>query len=772
MKRRLSVLLLPLLVHLLVISLQAQPNPSGTARPDDSSTPIPAAAPHIRSRPAGSPPVWTPLNGPAGGNVGALARDSAGNLYAAFVAGPARDRSSMGRGLYRSTDNGGTWKHAAFRGDVVRAILVEPAGTIRAVINNMSVVVSPDSIGTSTDNGVTWALQPIDFLYDISQIAARDGHIYAIRSGGYASPDFLKGWKSFAAPGTMIRRFAVGLNGSIAGTQFNSGDRMLISQDFGATWDEGKLRDIDWIDAGGDGTLYALGEHGFFISRDGAETWKSQGAPHAPFDEFSVDPHAGLFGFGDNGSLYRSIDSGHTWSASRVADIAVSGAVMAADGSIIVGTNGRGLFRGDGNTWSAVGPGIINSEIWSLGVSASGALIAGGQAAIYRSTDRGGTWNVSTAAIPVDTLFGTRIDPGINGLLVDRGNEMLAACDAWILRSFDGGASWSQFPGGGKFSNMGELIRSDRGTPFTWNEADGIIAIDGDGPAIRAAGTNGTRVRVIGGSSHSASLDPEGARNFNPDEVKIIPIRRLTANDRGVYALDTSGNIFHTSDDGGSWNRVAPPESDITARAIVATPGGPLIMVAGCGQIYRAPDGVHWQKLGNIPAGQTRLFAFANGPLLALVNGRIYRSPDGGKQWFDFDDGIDGEEITDIAIGADGDLYASSDGSGVFHCAAIETTSPPTGADAIGWSALDVRVEPESGRFIVMYNLPSRTQSHVALYDESGVREIATINDLALPGGSSRHVIPFGKLPAGTYLVRLTVGCGAPVEKTFAIPGR
>ncbi|MEP7220467.1 MAG: sialidase family protein, partial [Bacteroidota bacterium] len=470
MKRRLSILLLPLLVHLLTTTLQAQPNPSGAER-SDNAAPLPAVAPHVRSRPAGSSPVWTPLNGPAGGNVGALARDSAGNLYAAFVAGPARDRSSMGRGLYRSTDNGATWTYSAFRGDVVRAILVEPSGTIRAVINNMSVVVSPDSIGTSTDNGATWGIQPIDFLYDISQIVARDGHIYAVRSGGYSSIDFLKGWKSFAAPGTMIRQFAVGRNGSIAGTQFNSGDHILVSHDFGATWEEGKPRDIEWIDAGSDGTLYALGEHGMLLSHDGAETWKSLGKPPAGFVEFSADPHAGLLGFGDNGSLYRSIDSGRTWSASRVADVAVSSGIMAADGSIIVGTNGRGLFRGDGTAWSAVGPGIINSEIWSLGISASGALIAGGQAAIYRSTDRGGTWKISAAAIPVDTLFGIRIDPAINGLLVDRGNEMLAACDAWILRSSDGGASWSQFPGGSKFSNMGELLRSDRGTPFTWNEA-------------------------------------------------------------------------------------------------------------------------------------------------------------------------------------------------------------------------------------------------------------------------------------------------------------
>lgn len=200
--------------------------------------------------------------------------------------------------------------------------------------------------------------------------------------------------------------------------------------------------------AGSPGTAFASGHPagggnlGVIATQDGGATWTHvSDGPGGPVDFHNLevsraDPSV-LYGIGHNGQVQRSSDSGRTWEATgqapeRLIDIATIG----ADATALYAATEVGLFRSadKGATWNAV---LAGAAITSVDLGADGAL----RAVAY------GKGVLSIAADGTETLLGTDLPDGYLLYLasISASPHRLAALSGKgrLMLSDDGGATWS-----------------------------------------------------------------------------------------------------------------------------------------------------------------------------------------------------------------------------------------------------------------------------------------------------------------------------------------
>ena len=291
-----------------------------------------------------------------------------------------------------------------------------------------------------------------------------------------------------------------------------------------------------------------------------------------------------------------------------------------AAGSVWAATANGGVWRSDdgGRSWSLAGTGMMGRKVEWIEVDpgTAGTLWAGidspGRPSLFRSRDRGATWERVTDRYP-----------GVLGTLQPTGARIAFApsrpAEIWVpstnlhYRSRDGGKSWSDlrvpdqdayvfavdpadpqvvFAGGR--GDTHHLSRSDDGG-VTWKPIgeglDGtlrLLVVDPAEPQVVWA--------VVGFNQLHRSAD-RGA-TFAP---VAIPVRgtdeiwRLAldpSDSRRIWAATASG-LFRSADGGGSWQRADRGTGRYSVRAVALDPAAPGTLVAatsGSG-LYRSEDG-------------------------------------------------------------------------------------------------------------------------------------------------------------------------------------
>ncbi|MDD2923635.1 DUF1566 domain-containing protein [Rhodoferax sp.] len=110
-----------------------------------------------------------------------------------------------------------------------------------------------------------------------------------------------------------------------------------------------------------------------------------------------------LFAGQDSGGVYKSTDSGATWAAlnTGLSNLSVKALAIQPDASrLFVGTDGAGVFYGDGSSWTACGAlsgGGLN--VRSLKFAGS-TLYAGTTAGVFASTDGCTSWVAMNTGLP------------------------------------------------------------------------------------------------------------------------------------------------------------------------------------------------------------------------------------------------------------------------------------------------------------------------------------------------------------------------------------
>jgi photosystem II stability/assembly factor-like uncharacterized protein len=368
------------------------------------------------------------------------------------------------------------------------------------------------------------------------------------------------------------------------------------------------------------------------------------------------------------GALFESSDGGRHWrhfahlgsgqdlmlenivfDPSHPSTIYVAGwSVTGSGGSFFVTRDG-------GRNWSEPAD-LRGKSIQALALADSDPrmLIAGALDGLYRSHDRGESWErISPAGHPDLKNF--------ESVAIDPGNPKIIYAGTWHLpwKTTDGGKSWSNIKQGViddsdvfsiildranpqivfasacsgiyKSEDGGQLFHKVQGIPGTARRTRVLQQDPVDMKTVYAGTTEGLWKTTDGGKSFKL-ISPQ---NFILNDVMVDPRnarRLLIATDRGgVFASDDAGAAFYPSNEGFSQRQIT---------SVVADSQHPSDLYASVlndkefGGVFRARDGA-WSQLSEGLGGRDvfDLRQSSKGQLVAATNRGLYVFEGKNQRW-------------------------------------------------------------------------------------------------------------------------------------------
>ena len=507
-------------------------------------------------------------------------------------------------------------------------------------------------------------------------------------------------------------------------------------------------------DSVGDGTIYRSLDSGAIWTRTSAPTnyWTSVAssadgaklvavtAPHWVWNETNSD-------YIGDGAIYRSLDSGATWTQTSAPSNGWSAVATSTDGVRLVAaaapySDGNGDRAGDGAIYSSLDSGATwsrtsaPSNYWSaVASSADGTKLVAADGSynppdlVYISTNSGTSWTDTSApgcqwAAVASSADGYRIVAGGYGTplytLPYSGPWRLADAPARDWRDWSSVACSADgtrliatefWPGVYTSSNSGTAWTQTAAPTNIWR----CVASSADGAKlVAAAGPNDSGDGLIYTSSNSGTTwAPTSARSnrwvsvaSSADGTKLVAVAGIDP----PYGGD--GLIYTSSNSGATWMRTSAPSNGWTSVAS-STDGTKLVAVAdpnygGDGLIYTSSNsGVTWTSSSTTTNGWSSVASSADGAKLVAVaalfwdpnvtnyagDGAIYRSADAGSTWTRTSAPSNGWSC--VASSADGNKlvaltlsgFSGGEGVGEVYVSTNSgvTWAPPGLLPAAGW---------------------------------------------------------------------------------------
>jgi photosystem II stability/assembly factor-like uncharacterized protein len=634
--------------------------------------------------------TWNPIfddqpnDAQPSGSIGALAvaPSSPNTIYVGSGEGLRRPDLSVGNGIYKSTDGGGTWQHLGLRdAQQIASIIVDPKDPNRLFVAAQGHPYGPNperGVFRSLDGGLTWQkvlykdenAGGMDLVFDPGNSQVIFASMWASRrppwttGSGYTGPG--SGLYKSTDGGTTWRQLTKGLPGETEG----------IGRIGPAISPSDPNRMYAWVNTT---NVNAKKNSGIYRSDDAGESWQQVNDEERVWgrgDDFGcvrVDPRNKDVIYVANTSTYRSADAGKNFTAIKGAPggddyhtIWISPDVpaiiaIAVDQGATISVNG-------GQTWSSwynqptaqfyhvitdnefpywvygaqqesgsVGTasrsdfGEITFRDWTtIGVEEYGYvapdplhpnLIYGGKVTVF-DRNTGQTRDVSPVVLRTGKYRFNRTAP----LIFSAADPHVLYLGSNVLfATRDGGNSWQTI--------SPDLTREDPGSPATL------------GPFIAADPAKGKHRGVI------YSIAP------SPQDANVI------------WAGTDDGVIQVTHDGGKDWQNVTPPE---------LTP---------------------WSKLAQMDASHfdtPTAYAAVNRFRLDDLHPYIYRTHDGGKSWQKIVSGLpDNEPVNTVREDPErkGLLFAGT-----------ERTVYVSWDDGDNWQSLKMNLPPTSIRDLVIHH--------------------------------------------------------------------
>ncbi len=603
---------------------------------------------------------WQQINGPDGGTVNMIAVNKSNGYVFAVV---------EGAGMMRSTDNGASWtpKNSGLTSSSVQTIAINAKGDIFAGTNGQGVF-------RSTDHGERWVQINTGIASTHRNIRAlavdsNNGNLFAgtSSSGLYRSSDNGNTWTPLPTGLTgavTIQALALKPSSKVVfvGTD-KSG--VLRSTNNGDTWtpiDTSSIyKNVRALVVTASGAVFAgadsaSAKRAILRSTDNGESWAQVLAPSCSVVWFALNSSDHIWAGTAGCGIYVSSDNGGNWSLRNngLRGYAISTIAFNASDHIFAGAHCAGVFRStdNGASWQAMNKGLTYTNILSLAVNQStGRIVAGTHCGgVFCSSDNGDNW--AWAGLPGAQV--TALAVNSNG------------------RFFAGVARLYLTETGGDIYYADDCITWTKVTPD--NDAYFSFAINSAGHIYAGTGF----YQLCGIINVCDYGDIYRSTNNGGSWSKVA-----SKLDDFVYtlAVNPSGRVFAGTGEGvyRSRNEFWDKLNSYNTRSLVIDPLDPNIILDGTsGGIWRSSDGGDsWTLVRSMPNNFTwTLVAQPTGEILAgTQRDGVLKSNDAGMTWTPLNTGLTNNDVRLLAIyHANKKIFAVTNGGGIFRG---ELSPPP-----------------------------------------------------------------------------------------------
>jgi photosystem II stability/assembly factor-like uncharacterized protein len=362
------------------------------------------------------------------------------------------------------------------------------------------------------------------------------------------------------------------------------------------------------------------------------------------------------------GQLFQSTDRGNTWS--RYADLGREDYVLdniafdPTDSKIVYiaawtmdTVNDGDIFKSKdgGKSWSKLAAMRGKSvRALELAPSDSKILVAGALDGVWRSTDRGDSWQRISPAGHADIK-------NIESIAIDPRDANVIYAGTWHLpwKTADGGASWKNIKNGVIDDSDVFSIIIDHANPAT------VFASACSG--IYRSETSGDLFRKITGIPSTARR----TRVLMQDPV----------NPSVVYAGTTEG-LWKSTDNGKTYTMVTPGKYIV--NDVMIDPRNPqrILVATDRSGVIASEDGMRTFKASNAGFSHRQVYSIAvdrndaNTVYVGMINdkewGGVFVSHNTGSSWSQLSEGLGGRDVFDITQAKSGALVAATN-RGVYR---------------------------------------------------------------------------------------------------------
>lgn len=721
-------------------------------------------------------PEWTSL-GPTnlGGRMIALCfhPSDPSIIYAGATSG----------GVWKSTDNGATWR---------------PKSDATAVLGVGGLAVSktdPDIVVIGTGEGVSW----VDRIAGVGVLRSTDaGDTWLTTSLTYQVADGHGFHFVEAGPtGTFLAGASNGLwrssDGGASWTQVPGPGGVFPGRNFyDAKWNPGSTSVV--YTAQGNATT----GNGVYKSTDDGATWSVAGTGQpassaigktklslsaaAPGTIYAV---FGGFGFGPggnpaNGPLYRSTDSGATWTLRNNSvnmgqtwyNLAVAASPTDAQ-TVIWGAQFLYRTTNGGTTWTTTAgpPNFTWTDHHALAYEpgSNSRLWTANDHGMCRSTNGGVGWSTANAGLATLQFYDVAANDGptpnwVLGGAQDNDLRRWPGSGDWLLAALAGDGTSCAIDAVtgtrayGHRQNGSFFYRStDSGVTFQvtsaplapWVPALALHPAHAD--TIYRAGVAGKVLRSLNGGQ-SGSWAPLVCQS-PPCPPLVLPVAIATtpANASHVWWVNAHAaapdTVQFTTNDGATWQNAAPFPfaTGDEPRDMVAHPTDPGTAfvtfsgyTSGVAHIARTTDfGATWTNAtGDLPAQPVNALAINPCDTTEWLIGTdtgVYRSTNAGANWLPYGTGLPHAVVVSLSIrSSQQKLVAGTYGRGAWDVSLVSTDAP--------WNATwGPGIVDLTGDFIVPHGcvltvLPGTTVRFPANADATGCGNVASLSELIILG--------------------------------------
>ncbi len=485
---------------------------------------------------------------------------------------------AVGSGVWKTSDSGATWAPItdSLPSLDVAAIAVDPTSSSRIYL---ALAGASGGVFRSTDGGVSWAQLSTDLgaeiRWGVLLVNPRNpALIYlATSSGIYLSKDTGASWQLSKSGGEATDLVMDPSNPSVLYAAF-AGDGIYKTTNGGASGNS------DWskLTAG----LPTSGVQQVTLAL-------CRGTSSTVYAGYSLS--SGL-------QLYRTTDSGNSWSLQSTPSFTgLFNDDIGADSSdpntvYITGVN---LYRSSdgGVTFSALSGTHADNHIFMNDPVTAGVIYAGDDGGIYKSTDRGNTWNFFAEGA-ANTEFYDIADAPTAANIVIGGLQ-----DNGVVKYDASSTIWNQIGGFGDGATVG-IDAANAQTLYGMGQGIDSLALSTDG---------GNSFQNIAGGLPGASGGPAGCgdwnSNFQPHPTQSNTLLASPAS--GGSGPGGCGALYRTTNaqPPGNWSQLFRPPTGVIVRSQI-DPSINLYYAAGNdGKLYAGPSGANWQNVFSHPNGET-----------------------------------------------------------------------------------------------------------------------------------------------------------------------